>query len=61
MSWLLEFFISGTLWIVWNWLAPPPGAGEVDKQDVFGTFGPPEGEESVDEKDEVKNMEDGPL
>ena len=61
MSWLLEFFISGTLWAVWNWLAPPPGAGEVDEQDVFGTFGPPEGEESVDEKDEVKIMEDGPL
>lgn len=60
MSWLLEFFISGTLWAVWNWLAPPPGRGDVDEKDVFGTSGPPkeDSEESVDEKDEYVAMED---
>ncbi|EPS97474.1 hypothetical protein FOMPIDRAFT_1128669 [Fomitopsis schrenkii] len=61
MSWLLEFFISGALWTVWNWLAPPPGVGEVDEEDVFGTFGPLEETDSVGEKDEYKVEEDVPL
>ncbi|KAF8156221.1 permease for cytosine/purines, uracil, thiamine, allantoin-domain-containing protein [Mycena galopus ATCC 62051] len=39
MSWLLEFFISASLWVTWNTILPPPGVWEVDDKDVFGTFG----------------------
>ncbi|KAJ7675656.1 permease for cytosine/purines, uracil, thiamine, allantoin-domain-containing protein [Mycena polygramma] len=47
MSWLLEFFISASLWVTWNTISPPPGVGEVDEKDVFGTFGSSdEGKES---------------
>jgi NCS1 family nucleobase:cation symporter-1 len=39
MSWLLGFAISGSVWILLNAIWPPPGLGEVDEKDVFGTFG----------------------
>ncbi|KAE9405158.1 hypothetical protein BT96DRAFT_1015817 [Gymnopus androsaceus JB14] len=42
MSWLLEFFTSAALWVTWNTLSPPPGLGEIDEKDVYGTFGPAE-------------------
>lgn len=61
MSWLLEFFISATLWTVWNWFSPPAGAGEVDTQDAFDTFRSLGIEESVDAKVELKVIEDGSL
>ncbi|KIJ46308.1 hypothetical protein M422DRAFT_165532 [Sphaerobolus stellatus SS14] len=39
MSWLLGFFISGSVWMVLNTFWPSPGLGEIDDKDVFGTFG----------------------
>ncbi|KAE9405891.1 hypothetical protein BT96DRAFT_988134 [Gymnopus androsaceus JB14] len=51
MSWLLEFFTSGALWVLWNTLSPPRGLGEVDEKDVFGTFGPAERIEGGFEED----------
>jgi len=51
MSWLLEFFTSGALWVLWNTLSPPQGLGEVDEKDVFGTFGPAERIEGGFEED----------
>ncbi|KAF5370543.1 hypothetical protein D9757_010126 [Collybiopsis confluens] len=39
MSWLLELFSSAAIWVAWNTLSPPPGVGEVDETDVYGTFG----------------------
>lgn len=47
MSWLLEFFTSAALWVLWNRLSPPPGLGEVDEKDVYSTFGPVERIEST--------------
>lgn len=38
LAWPLGFAISFTLWIVLNRVLPPPGLGEVDETDVFGTF-----------------------
>jgi NCS1 family nucleobase:cation symporter-1 len=55
MSWLLEFFISGTLWTVWNKLSPPVGVGEVDEKDVYGTFGPVDDHLDMDEKFQEKD------
>ncbi|KIK64352.1 hypothetical protein GYMLUDRAFT_220841 [Collybiopsis luxurians FD-317 M1] len=48
MSWLLELFSSAALWVIWNTLSPPPGIGEVDERDVFGTFGPAEWDSAVE-------------
>ncbi|KAK7473185.1 hypothetical protein VKT23_001284 [Stygiomarasmius scandens] len=42
MSWLLGFFISASIWMLFNTVWPPPGVGEIDDKDVFGTFGPAE-------------------
>ena len=39
MSWLLGFSISGGVWLTLNAVWPPPGLGETDETDVFGTFG----------------------
>ncbi|EPQ55582.1 hypothetical protein GLOTRDRAFT_138462 [Gloeophyllum trabeum ATCC 11539] len=55
MSWLLSFFISGSAWMVLNTVWPPPGVGEVDEKDVFGTFGPAAGD-SVDAKEKDLEM-----
>lgn len=60
MSWLLGFFISSSLWILVNSIWPPPGVGEIDDKDVFGTFGPPprSSSDSVNEEDrDVKDKE----
>jgi NCS1 family nucleobase:cation symporter-1 len=59
MSWLLEFFISGTIWTLWNKLSPPAGVGEVDDEDVYGTFGPAYTDSTmvVDEKDTEKESD----
>ncbi|KAF8063953.1 NCS1 nucleoside transporter family [Lyophyllum atratum] len=43
LSWPLAFCISGISWLTLNKLWPPPGVGEVDEKDVFGTFGRAEG------------------
>lgn len=40
MSWFLGFFVSGTTWLLLNTIWPPPGLGEIDEKDVFGTFEP---------------------
>ncbi|RDB26775.1 Allantoin permease [Hypsizygus marmoreus] len=39
LSWPLGFTISAVVWMVLNSVWPPPGVGEVDEKDVFGTFG----------------------
>ena len=60
MSWLLGFFISSSLWILVNTIWPPPGVGEIDDKDVFGTFGPASrsSSDSVNEEDgDVKDAE----
>ncbi|KAF5387413.1 hypothetical protein D9757_007771 [Collybiopsis confluens] len=31
--------MSAAIWVAWNTLSPPPGVGEVDETDVYGTFG----------------------
>lgn len=57
MSWLLEFFTSAALWVLWNRLSPPPGIGEVDEKDVYGTFGPVERIESATGTEDVMDEE----
>ncbi|KAL7415618.1 NCS1 nucleoside transporter family [Mrakia frigida] len=38
LAWPLGFAIASTLWVAINRIFPPPGLGEVDETDVFGTF-----------------------
>lgn len=42
LSWPLGFCLSASVWIFLSMLWPPPGLGEVDEKDIFGTFGPRE-------------------
>jgi NCS1 family nucleobase:cation symporter-1 len=39
LSWILGFVISGSFWMSFNTIWPPPGVGEIDEKDYFGTFG----------------------
>ncbi len=36
------FLVSGSIHVAISKIWPPPGIGEVDEYDVFGTFGEPE-------------------
>lgn len=56
MSWLLGFFISAAVWMGLNTIWPPPGVGEVDEKDIFGTFGPREIEETGANSDNVPKL-----
>lgn len=38
LSWLLSVCISASVWMMLNTISPAPGIGEVDDNDVFGTF-----------------------
>ncbi|KAF7439810.1 hypothetical protein PC9H_000146 [Pleurotus ostreatus] len=59
MSWLLGFFISSSLWILVNNIWPPPGVGEIDDKDVFGTFGPAPRNSSDSVNEEDGDVKDG--
>ncbi|KAK0236921.1 NCS1 nucleoside transporter family [Armillaria nabsnona] len=57
MSWPLGFSISAATWLFLNKLWPPPGIGDVDEKDVFGTFGP--AESSVSSLENYAGKDDG--
>ena len=50
LAWPLGFTIAATGWVVINKVFAPPGAGEMDETDVYGTFDVVEGEGSEVEK-----------
>jgi NCS1 family nucleobase:cation symporter-1 len=52
------FLVSGMLHVIISKIYPPPGIGEVDEYDVFGTFGEPESAtDRGDNEDAEKGLE----
>jgi hypothetical protein len=58
----LGFSIAFTLWTLINKLYPPPGLGEVDETDVFGTFDEADSNSSREDLEDIesKKMADEP-
>lgn len=58
LAYPLGFVISGLLYVIICKIWPPPGVGEVDETDVFGTFTPEEAARlGVSPRDEIEGVE----